>query len=275
LRTVYITSSGGTLGPLSAVTTITSSTIPVVVNHSGELPSVTISFDLAEGYALSDAVTGIENASRDIGIPSTIHGSFQGTASAFQSSTQNMGLLLFIAIIVVYIVLGILYESFVHPITILTGLPSAAMGALFTLYLAGLPLTLYAFVGMIMLIGIVKKNAIMMIDFALQRERGEGVSPEKAIYEAAIVRFRPIMMTTMAAMMGTIPIVFGVGMGAGSRRPLGLCVAGGLLFSQLLTLYITPVIYVYLDRVGVWFSNMRSSRPSSPASPALGPLPGE
>jgi hydrophobe/amphiphile efflux-1 (HAE1) family protein len=275
LRTVYITSSSGTLVPVSAVTTITSSTIPVVVNHSGELPSVTISFDLAEGFALSDAVTGIENASRDIGIPSTIHGSFQGTASAFQSATQNMGLLLFIAIIVVYIVLGILYESFIHPITILTGLPSAAMGALFTLYLAGLPLTLYAFVGMIMLIGIVKKNAIMMIDFALQRERGEGVSPEKAIYEAAVVRFRPIMMTTMAAMMGTLPIVFGVGMGAGSRRPLGLCVAGGLLFSQFLTLYITPVIYVYLDRVAAWFSNARSDKDAGPASPALGAQPGE
>lgn len=258
LRAVYITSDSGTLVPLSAVTTITSNTIPVVVNHSGELPSVTISFDLAEGYALSDAVAGIEKASREIGLPATIHGSFQGTASAFQSSTQNMGVLLLIAIIVVYIVLGILYESFVHPITILTGLPSAAMGALFTLYLVGLPLTLYAFVGMIMLIGIVKKNAIMMIDFALQRERSEGVAPEQAIYEAAIIRFRPIMMTTMAAMMGTLPIVFGVGMGAGSRRPLGLCVAGGLLFSQLLTLYITPVIYVYLDRLGAQFSSVRT-----------------
>jgi HAE1 family hydrophobic/amphiphilic exporter-1 len=151
--------------------------------------------------------------------------------------------------LVVYIILGILYESFIHPLTILSGLPSAAMGALITLYIAGLPLTLYAFVGMIMLIGIVKKNAIMMIDFALQRERGAGISPEQAIYEAALIRFRPILMTTMAAMMGTLPIVFGVGMGAESRRPLGLCVAGGLLFSQLLTLFITPVIYIYLDRI--------------------------
>jgi hydrophobe/amphiphile efflux-1 (HAE1) family protein len=260
LHNLYVSSSSGTLVPLSAVTTVTTSTIPVVVNHQGELPAVTLSFDLAPGYALSDAVTGIANVSRQIGVPDSIQGSFQGTAAAFQQSTQNMGMLLLIAIIVVYIILGILYESFIHPITILSGLPSAAMGALFTLYLAGLPLTLYAFVGMIMLIGIVKKNAIMMIDFALQRERGEdGSTPEKAITEAALVRFRPIMMTTMAAMMGTLPIVFGVGMGSESRRPLGLCVAGGLLFSQLLTLYITPVIYVYLDQVGHWVANWRGT----------------
>ena len=265
LRNLYVTGTGGTLVPLSAVTKVTTSTIPVVVNHQGELPAVTLSFDLAPGYALSDAVSGIAKVSRDIGIPDSIQGSFQGTAAAFQQSTQNMGLLLLIAIIVVYIILGILYESFIHPITILSGLPSAAVGALFTLWLCGLPLTLYAFVGMMMLIGIVKKNAIMMIDFALQKERGEGVSPEKAIVEAALVRFRPIMMTTMAAMMGTLPIVFGAGMGAESRRPLGLCVAGGLLFSQLLTLYITPVIYVYLDNLGHWFANWRGRGAAAPS----------
>jgi HAE1 family hydrophobic/amphiphilic exporter-1 len=260
LHDLYVTSSSGQLVPLSAVTEVTSSSIPVVVNHQGELPAVTLSFDLAPGYALSDAVSGIARVSREIGIPASIQGTFQGTAAAFQQSTQNMGLLLMIAIIVVYIILGILYESFIHPLTILSGLPSAAVGALATLWLVGLPLTLYAFVGMIMLIGIVKKNAIMMIDFALQRERGsEGARPEQAIVEAALVRFRPIMMTTMAAMMGTLPIVFGTGMGAESRRPLGLCVAGGLLFSQLLTLYITPVIYVYLDNLGEWLNQWRAS----------------
>ena len=264
LRNLYVTGKGGTLVPLSTVTSITSSTIPVVVNHQGELPAVTISFNLAQGYALSDAVTSIARVSREIGIPDSIQGSFEGAAAAFQQSTRNMGMLLLIAVIVVYIVLGILYESFIHPLTILSGLPSAAMGAFLTLYIVGLPLTIYAFVGMIMLIGIVKKNAIMMIDFALQRERGEeGTSPEDAIVEAALVRFRPIMMTTMAAMMGTLPIVFGVGIGAETRRPLGLCVAGGLLFSQLLTLYITPVIYVYLDQAGTWLANLRFSGQAS------------
>jgi HAE1 family hydrophobic/amphiphilic exporter-1 len=215
---------------------------------------------LAAGYSLSDAVSGIQRASADIHLPPTIKGSFQGTAGAFQQSTQNMGVLLVMATIVVYIILGILYESFIHPLTILSGLPSAAVGALLTLWIFGMPITLYAFVGMIMLIGIVKKNAIMMIDFALQRQReNTSKSAEQAIFEAALIRFRPIMMTPMAAMMGTLPIALGTGMGADSRRPLGLCVAGGLLLSQLLTLYITPVIYTYLDRIGLYLGGRTAS----------------
>ncbi len=276
LDRLYITAANGTLVPLTAVTKMTASTVPLSVNHAGQIPAVTISFDLAAGFALSDAVSGIKQASEDVGVPDSIQGNFQGTAAAFQDSTKNMGALLIIAMVVVYIILGILYESFIHPLTILSGLPSAAVGALITLWIAhqlfllgvtssDMSLSLYAFVGMIMLIGIVKKNAIMMIDFALERQRGEGVPPEQAIYEAAITRFRPIMMTTMAALMGTLPIAFGSGAGAESRRPLGLCVAGGLVLSQLLTLYITPVIYSYLDNLSNRFGRKPRAADPHPA----------
>jgi HAE1 family hydrophobic/amphiphilic exporter-1 len=266
LSRLYVTAQNGNLVPLNAVTRIGAKTTPLSINHLGQLPAATVSFNLAPGMALSDAVSAIQRVKHQIGIPETIQTSFQGTAKAFQSSMSNVSELLIIAIIVVYIVLGILYESFVHPLTILSGLPSAAVGALLTLWIFGLPLSLYAFVGMIMLIGIVKKNAIMMIDFALARQRGEGVEAATAIFEAAIVRFRPIMMTTMAALMGTLPIAIGLGTGSEARRPLGLAVVGGLLLSQLLTLYITPVIYVYMDRLSTRLQTRSASRPARHAT---------
>ncbi len=259
LSQLYVTSSNGTLVPLNAVASFERKPQALTVNHQGQIPAVTVSFNLAPGVSLSEAVASIEGAMKQMNLPPSITGSVQGTAQAFQDSMQGMGLLLVLAVFVIYLVLGILYESFIHPLTILSGLPSAGVGALLTLMIFRAPLDLFSFVGIVMLIGIVKKNAIMMIDFALEKQRNEGTDPALAIVEACHVRFRPIMMTTMAAFAGTLPIALGLGAGAETRRPLGLAVVGGLLVSQVLTLYLTPVIYLYLDRLHARFSRKRQA----------------
>jgi hydrophobic/amphiphilic exporter-1 (mainly G- bacteria), HAE1 family len=259
LSMLYLKSGTGRLVPLNAVADVSQETGPQAINHYGQLPAVTISFNLKPGASLGDTVEKIQDIARDT-LPSTISSTFQGAAKSFQSSLTNLWLLLIVAILVVYIVLGVLYESYIHPLTILSGLPSAGFGALLTLMLFKMDLNIYAFVGLIMLIGIVKKNAIMQIDFALDAERHSGLSPHDAIYHGCLIRFRPIMMTTMAALLGAVPIALGYGAGGEARQPLGLAVLGGLVFSQLITLYLTPVVYIYMAGLLAWWNQRRQTK---------------
>jgi multidrug efflux pump len=270
LRYIYVETPTNQQVPLSAVTHYQSDTTPLSVNHQGQFPAVTLSFNIPVGLALGDAVPAIEQATREIGLPSNVKGMFAGTAQAYQSSLSNEPILIAAALITVYIVLGMLYESMIHPITILSTLPSAGVGALLALRATGNELNVISLIGIILLIGIVKKNAIMMIDFAIMVERRDNKSPEEAIYEACLLRFRPITMTTMAALLGGMPLALGTGVGSEMRRPLGIAIVGGLLFSQMLTLYTTPVVYLYLDRMQLrWHSWKRRVRGVAPA-----PAPG-
>ena len=257
LEKTYVKSSTGQMVPLSAFAKIKTGIAPLTILHQGQFPAVTLSFNLAPGSSLGAAVAAIQKAEKDIALPETVAATFSGSAAEFRSSLQSEPFLILAAIIVIYIVLGVLYESYIHPITILSSLPSAGVGALLALIITGHDLSLIALIGIILLIGIVKKNAIMMIDFALDAERNEKLPPEKSIYQACLLRFRPIMMTTFAALLGALPLALQHGTGSELRRPLGIAIVGGLLLSQFLTLYTTPVIYLYLDRVGQWASRWR------------------
>ena len=270
LEHFYVPAPNGRQIPLSDVAWFEQTTGPLSVAHSGQMASMTISFNLAPGVSLGAATTEVGRIARQV-LPATITGGFSGTAQAFQDSQEGMGLLLLITIFIIYIILGILYESFIHPVTILTGLPFAAFGALFALYVTNVELGVYGYVGIIMLIGIVEKNAIMMIDFALERQRSGRITPAQAIVEAASVRFRPIMMTTVSAIVGTLPIAIGIGTSAASRRPLGIAVVGGLAFSQIVTLYVTPVFYSYFDQIQAWLG--RRARQAVHVEPV--PVPGD
>jgi multidrug efflux pump len=268
LKTVYVSTPSGAQVPLAAFATFGPTNTPLGVAHQGQFVASTISFNLALDVSLSQATRAVEDALARIGVPNTVRGSFQGSARAFQASLASQPWLILAALVTLYIVLGVLYESYVHPITILSTLPSAGVGALLALMLFKTDFTIIAFIGVILLIGIVKKNAIMMIDFALDAERSRGLNSRDAIFEACLLRFRPILMTTMAAMLGALPLALGAGDGAEMRRPLGIAIVGGLLFSQILTLFTTPVVYLYLDRFRLWASRVRSRRGRGSMAPA-------
>jgi HAE1 family hydrophobic/amphiphilic exporter-1 len=270
INLVHVRSRTGALVPLGAVASVTPILGPQSVNHSGQLPSVTLSFNLEEGVSLGDGVGAVQRLANQV-LPSNVTSSFSGTAQAFQRSQSGLFLLLIVAILVIYLVLGVLYESFIHPFTILSALPFAVFGALVTLLVFRTDLNIYSYVGLILLVGLVKKNGIMMIDFALDAQRAEGRSPAEAIVEACLIRFRPIMMTTMCALMGTLPIALGLGAGAEARQPLGIAVVGGLLVSQMVTLFVTPVIYTYMDSFQAWLGSraLRRHPAGLAAAPAL------
>jgi len=272
LRNIYLKATNGSPIPLSAFTHFERSNTPLAVNHQGQVPSATISFNLAPGVSLGQATDAIENAERSIGFPPSITASFQGTAAAFQDSKSNMLILIITALAAVYIVLGMLYESYMHPITILSTIPSAGVGALLALLLTHNELNVIGMIGIILLIGLVKKNAIMMIDVALEVERNQRKKPVEAIYDACILRFRPIMMTTMAAMLGGLPLALETGTGSELHRPLGITIVGGLIVSQILTLFTTPVVYVYLDRLRLFLRGGADEKLPETATPHM-PLP--
>ena len=264
LSRVYVNGAGGTQVPLDAVTKIQRGLAPLVINHQGQFPVVTISFNLAPGESLGKATKAIAQAEQEMGMPVSIHSSFQGTAAAFQNSLASEPWLILAALITVYIVLGVLYESYIHPVTILSTLPSAGVGAILAMIITRNDLTVVALIGIILLIGIVKKNAIMMIDFALDAERNQGKPPEEAIYQASLLRFRPIMMTTMAALLGAVPLALGRGTGSELRHPLGITIIGGLLLSQAFTLYTTPVIYILFAKLASRFSKFKLGNEITP-----------
>jgi multidrug efflux pump subunit AcrB len=259
LEKIYVKSSTGQTVPLSAFATLKTETAPLTVVHQGQFPAVTLSFNLSPGASLGDAVQQIQDAEKRLGLPETVVTTFSGSAAEFRSSLKSEPFLILAAIIVIYIVLGVLYESYIHPITILSSLPSAGVGALLALMFTGNDLSLISLIGIVLLIGIVQKNAIMMIDFALDAERQDGLPPERSIYQACLLRFRPIMMTTMAALLGALPLALQRGEGSELRRPMGIAIVGGLLLSQFITLYTTPVVYLYLDRLGNHFRRWRNA----------------